>query len=157
MFKIKELLKELKKNFIIFGIIWAVLTILFIVPFSYGIIKGMETGSFNISQFSSGFMGFYGNFFGCFKEVFTGENVDTFTSVLSKFSIAYVILVIILLLRMDKHGYEGIEHGSGDWAGGERFSVLSPNKGILLAEKTYLPTDKRGNVNILVVGRLWFW
>ena len=31
------------------------------------------------------------------------------------------------------------------------------NKGIILAEKHYLPVDKRGNVNVLVVGRFRFW
>ncbi len=58
---------------------------------------------------------------------------------------------------MPKHDYADIEHGSSDWANGEEYSVLSKNKGILLAEKHYLPVDKRGNVNVLVVGRLWFW
>ena len=35
--------------------------------------------------------------------------------------------------------------------------VLSKNKGIVLAEKNYLPLDKRGNVNVLVVRRFWCW
>ena len=39
---------------------------------------------------------------------------------------------------------------------GEQYSVLSKHKGILLAENHYLPVDKRGNVNVLVVGRIWF-
>ena len=39
---------------------------------------------------------------------------------------------------------------------GEQYSVLSKKKGILLAEKHYLPVDKRGNVNVLIVGRIWF-
>lgn len=56
-----------------------------------------------------------------------------------------------------KNEYSDIEHGSSDWASGEQYSVLSPKKGILLAEKHYLPVDKRGNINVLVVGRLWFW
>lgn len=56
-----------------------------------------------------------------------------------------------------KNEYSDIEHGSSDWASGEQYSVLSPKKGILLAEKHYLPVDKRGNVNVLVVGRFWFW
>ena len=58
---------------------------------------------------------------------------------------------------MPKHDYADIEHGSSDWANDEEYSVLSKNKGILLAEKHYLPVDKRGNVNVLVVGRFWFW
>ena len=39
----------------------------------------------------------------------------------------------------------------------EQYKILSPKKGILLAEKNYLPVDKRGNVNVLIVGRFWFW
>ena len=58
---------------------------------------------------------------------------------------------------MPKHDYAVIEHGSSVWANGDEYSVLSKNKGILLAEKHYLPVDKRGNVNVLVVGRFWFW
>ena len=62
-----------------------------------------------------------------------------------------------MIKTMPKHDYADIEHGSSDWASGEEYSVLSRNKGILLAEKHYLPVDKRGNVNVLVVGRFWFW
>ena len=39
---------------------------------------------------------------------------------------------------------------------GEQYSVLSRKQGILLAENHYLPVDKRGNVNVLVVGRIRF-
>ena len=57
-----------------------------------------------------------------------------------------------------KHEYEDIENGSSDWSeGGEQYKVLSKNKGIVLAEKNYLPVDKRGNVNVLVVRRIWCW
>ena len=58
---------------------------------------------------------------------------------------------------MPKHDYAGIENGSSDWAEGEQYSILSRNKGILLAEKHYLPVDKRGNVKVLVVGRFRIW
>ena len=57
-----------------------------------------------------------------------------------------------------KSKYQDIEHGSSDWCErGEQFKVLSPKKGLILAEGNYLPVDKRGNVNILVVGRIWIW
>lgn len=57
---------------------------------------------------------------------------------------------------MPKHEFSDIEHGSSDWATGEQYEVLSNKKGILLAEKHYLPVDKRGNTNVLVVGRFRF-
>ena len=57
-----------------------------------------------------------------------------------------------------KNEYTDIEHGSSDWSQrGEQYQVLSKNKGIILAENNYLPVDKRGNVNVLVVGRIRFW
>ena len=74
-------------------------------------------------------------------------------------------LTVVLLLfggigfikAMPKHEFSDIEHGSSDWAqGGEEYQILSPKKGILLAEKHYLPVDKRGNTNVLVVGRIRF-
>lgn len=58
---------------------------------------------------------------------------------------------------MPKNEYTDIEHGSSEWASGEQYSVLSKNKGILLAENHYLPVNKRGNTNVLVVGRFRFW
>ena len=51
-----------------------------------------------------------------------------------------------------------IEHGSSDWSkNGEQYRVLSNKHGIILAQNNYLPVDKRGNVNVLVVGRIRFW
>ena len=40
---------------------------------------------------------------------------------------------------------------------GEQYQILNNKKGIVLAENNYLPVDKRGNVNVLVVGRFRFW
>ena len=57
-----------------------------------------------------------------------------------------------------KYEYEDIENGSSDWCeNGEQYAVLNKRKGIVLAEKNYLPVDKRGNVNVLVVRRFWCW
>lgn len=52
-----------------------------------------------------------------------------------------------------KNEYKDIENGSSGWSeDGEQYKILNRNKGIILAENNYLPTDKRGNVNVLVVG-----
>ncbi|MBR3697323.1 MAG: hypothetical protein IKM97_03550 [Clostridia bacterium] len=71
----------------------------------------------------------------------------------------YGLFVFIGIARaFPKHEYEDIENGSSDWSeNGEQYQVLSKNKGIILAEKNYLPTNKRGNVNVLVVRRIWCW
>jgi len=69
----------------------------------------------------------------------------------------YAIFVFVGIARaFPKHEYTDIEHGSSDWSeNGEQYRVLHRSKGIILAEKNYLPVDKRGNVNVLVVRRLW--
>ena len=66
--------------------------------------------------------------------------------------------IVGLSKAFPKHGYEDIENGSSDWSeNGEQYAILSRKKGIILAEKNYLPVDKRGNVNVLVVRRFWCW
>ena len=71
--------------------------------------------------------------------------------------IIFVFALIGFFKTMPKHEFSDIEHGSSDWCQhGEEYEILSPKKGILLAEKHYLPVDKRGNTNVLVVGRIRF-
>ncbi len=75
------------------------------------------------------------------------------------FLLFYALFVIVGIAKaFPKHEYEDIENGSSDWCeGGEQYKVLSKHKGIVLAEKNYLPVDKRGNVNVLIVRRFWCW
>lgn len=90
----------------------------------------------------------------CLTEYFSG-----YFYVAKWFLAFYGIFVFIGVARaFPKHEYEDIENGSSDWSeNGEQYQVLSKNKGIILAEKNYLPVDKRGNVNVLVVRRFWCW
>ena len=90
--------------------------------------------------------------------VFSKEYIQTFLKAEMYLTIGLAFCAVVGIIKtLPKHDYANIEHGSSDWAHGEEFSVLSKNKGILLAENHYLPVDKRGNVNVLVVGRFWFW
>lgn len=75
------------------------------------------------------------------------------------FTLFYIVVVIIGLVKSaPKNEYTDIEHGSSDWSeNGEQYRILSKNKGIILAQNNYLPINKRGNVNVLVVGRFGFW
>ena len=86
------------------------------------------------------------------------QYITTFWKTEGYFSIVLLFFAVIGFIKsMPKNEYTDIEHGSSDWAsGGEEYQVLSPKKGIVLAEKHYLPVDKRGNVNVLVVGRFRF-
>lgn len=95
-----------------------------------------------------------------FKSTFGFERAAIyFWNVSKTFGVFYILAAIIGITRAyPKHEYQDIENGSSDWSeGGEQYKVLSKKKGIVLAEKNYLPVDKRGNVNVLVVRRFWCW
>jgi len=70
------------------------------------------------------------------------------------FSIIYLAIIAIGVWKSrSKSEFENKEHGSSDWSkGGEQYRVLSRNKGLILAEENYLPLDKKGNLNVLIVG-----
>ena len=92
------------------------------------------------------------------SKIFTRDYIGTFWKVNGFFTIGLLFFAVLGVSKvMPKNEYTDIEHGSSDWAAGEQYDVLSKNKGILLAEKHYLPVDKRGNTNVLVVGRIRFW
>ena len=58
--------------------------------------------------------------------------------------IAFFFILIGVYKALPKHEFSDIENGSSDWAeGGEQYRVLSKKAGIILAEKNYLPVDKR--------------
>ena len=59
----------------------------------------------------------------------------------------------MLIKASGKSEYDKIEHGSADWcSNAEKYTVLSPKDGMILAEKTYLPVipkppeGKNGNI-----------
>lgn len=92
-------------------------------------------------------------------KAFSSEYIGTFFKTEIFFTAGFAIVIIIGLAKSaPKNEYSDIEHGSSDWSeNGEQYKILSKNKGIILAQKNYLPIDKRGNVNVLVVGRIRFW
>ena len=153
-YKLERGLKKSKKHLIVFSIAWLLLAILFVAPVAVGTVEAAKEGSI----VSNTFVAFQelGETIG---KMFRLEYIGTYFSVLWKFTLIYIVLVIISIWRMSpKHEYGDIEHGSSEWCeGGEQYSVLHRKKGILLAEKNYLPVDKRGNVNVLVVGRFRSW
>ena len=96
------------------------------------------------------------------KKCLQVEPVDYLTSYLTAVGVSFGFLSIFVFVgivkAMPTHEYEDIENGSSDWCeGGEQYKVLHKKKGIVLAEDNYLPVDKRGNVNVLVVRRVWCW
>ncbi len=152
-YKLDKTLKNNKKNMIIIGVLWVILSIVLVAPIAYSIGLASLNGSFNIQIFIENVVNEITSFTS-FTRVFTEGYGGIFGKTLLYFTIFYGIFTMIGLFKSKpKHEYTDIEHGSSDWSeNGEQYSVLSKNKGIILAQNNYLPTDKRGNVNVLVVG-----
>ena len=152
-YKLNKTLKDNKKSIIIIGVLWVILSIVLVAPIAYSIGISTVNSVFNLETFISTVFGEITSFTSIGK-VFTEGYAGIFGKTLLYFSIIYVIFAMIGLFKSKpKHEYTDIEHGSSDWSeNGEQYSVLSKNKGIILAQNNYLPTDKRGNVNVLVVG-----
>ena len=159
-YKIKYALKKSKEVFIISIVLWIIISIGLIMPVTKGIIDAKnEENKFDINVFITSFGENYANIFETIKSTFGKEYRMTLLKGEGYLAIAMFLFTIIGLIKMmPENEYRHIEHGSSDWAeNGEQYKILSRNKGILLAEKNYLPVDKRGNVNVLVVGRFRFW
>lgn len=158
-YKVQGAIKNNKKYFLLFFILWVVFTLLLVVPIAYSIVVASPGGQFNISEFIVTVPSAIANPGLTFSNIFTENYISMFFDVLAKFSIVYLIIFVIGMFRTaPRHEYTDIEHGSSDWCeGGEQYRTLSRTKGILLAQDHYLPIDKRGNTNVLVVGRIWIW
>ena len=157
--KIQRGIKKYKNKFIVIAILWVVISIVFIAPLSISIVDALSPGKFDFAIFSETLGKQIINPFGALGTALGTTYIGMFWGILWKFTLMYIILMCIGIARsLPKHEYDDIEHGSSDWSeNGEEYKTLSKNKGIILAEKEYLPVDKRGNVNVLVVGRFRFW
>jgi type IV secretory pathway TraG/TraD family ATPase VirD4 len=139
-----------KKYLILFLILWIVLEIVLIAPMSVAIAESTSAqGQFELANFIENF----------------GKEVSSFTAITrigsagagSAFGkgtlwltiLCLVVTAIGIIKSKPKSNYEDKEDRC---EGGEQYKILSKNKGIILAEDNYLPVDKIGNVNVLVVG-----
>ena len=157
-YKIQKTIEKNKKTFIVALVLWLFITIVFVLPIARAWnVTIMENGKMVINDFLDGMVAYISKPLDNIANI--GAYFGTFVSLLWKVTLLFAIFYIVGLVKTaPKSEYEDIEHGSSDWCEhGEQYRTLSPNKGILLAEKNYLPVDKRGNVNILVVGRFWCW
>ena len=151
-YKVEGALRRNKKYFIIFGILWLFIAIVFVVPVTVAgnvMVSGAEFGE-TIAKFVESIK----NPFGGIGEIISRNAMGAYLKNLGIFSIIYAIFFIVGIARSaPKNEYTDFEHGSSDWSkNGEQYQILSNKKGIVLAEDNYLPVDKRGNVNVLVVG-----
>jgi len=157
--RISDTLRKNKKNFIIYGVLWLIMVIVFIMPIGVGITEATIDGKFDFGKCIEISYTYIQTPFSSFGKVFTEGYFETFVDILWKSTLAVILLAVIGTIRnASKSEYEDIEHGSSDWSkNGEQYRILSNKKGIILAEDHYLPVDKRGNINVLVVGRFRFW
>ena len=158
-YKIEGAIKRNKKNFIVCSILWLLLVIVFVAPFSFSFFQASQGGSFSLEIFMEKIASNITNPFGTIGGIFTEGATHNFISLLLGFTIFYLVIFFIGFAKSaPKNEFLDIEHGSSDWSQkGEQYQILSKNNGIILAEDNYLPVDKRGNVNVLVVGRIRFW
>lgn len=95
--------------------------------------------------------------FGNLKVAFT-VNFNGYLNVLKIFGAIYLAFMCYVIYSVsNKKEYENIEHGSADWCkSSEAYSVLSPKRGMILADKYYFPVNPEAptgkNGNILVIG-----
>ena len=158
-YKVEGAIKKTRKYIIIYAVLWLFLVIVFIMPASVAIAENNINDNFDFGKTLVTFSSYALKPFSSFSKVFLPNYIGSFIGILWKFSFIYVIIAIIGMIKnAPKTEYEDIEHGSSDWSQrGEQYRILSNKKGIILGEDNYLPVDKRGNVNVLVVGRFWFW
>lgn len=158
-YKVEGAIKKTRKYLIIYAILWLFMVIVFVMPAGVAIAESMPNGTFDIGKFLTAFTTYALKPFSSFSKVFLPNYMSSFLGILWKFTFVYIIIAIIGAIRnAPKSEYADIEHGSSDWSQkGEQYRVLSNKKGIILGEENYLPVDKRGNVNVLVVGRFRFW
>lgn len=153
MNKMQKAFEKNKKYLILFLVLWIVLEIVLIAPMSVAIAESSVQGKFDLAFFIENL----------------GKEVSSFTAITRIGSVGagsafgkgtlwltilcLVVTAIGIIKSKPKNNYEDIENGSSDWCeGGEQYKILNKNKGIILAEDNYLPVDKIGNVNVLVVG-----
>ncbi len=157
-YKIEGAIRRNRTTFIICAILWVFLTIVFVSPLSLSIYQANAEGHFNGTIFFQKIAANIMNPFGSLGDLFATGAIGNFMSIWMVFTIFYLIFFFIGFVRTaPKNEFSDIEHGSSDWSKhGEQYEILNKNKGIILAENNYLPVDKRGNVNVLVVGRFRF-
>ena len=153
-YKLQKAFKKGKTTIIVSVILWLLLAVIVIMPWTCGCYQMKLLGKFDMDQFLRVYMKTTTSPSTGFKAIFSSGIFGEYIKNLFGFTLFYTIFVAIGIIRlMPKHQYDDIEHGSSDWSeNGEQYKVLSKKSGIILAENNYLPLDKRGNVNVLVVG-----
>ncbi len=167
--KLKSAVRKIKGKLIAYGILVLIIVLWLVMPFCVAKINSDIAAGITITQnltdatwwstfimeMGTGISRPWEKIPMCFQEQYFMMFLTTMKWVLI---LSAFFALIGIAKAFPKHEYQDIENGSSDWCeGGEQYKVLHKSKGIVLAEKNYLPVDKRGNVNVLVVRRFWCW
>ena len=155
-----ESFKVLKKTILPITILFLVLCIIilpsFAVAIAYGNFKIIQNSEVSISIFMDNLKYSLTNPFWSIGEMFRlGQVMDAYINIFKIAIFVYYVPILYFMFKPKKKKpeWEKKEHGSAEWAKkGEQYKVLSKKEGILLAKDNYLPVDKRGNINVLVIG-----
>lgn len=158
-YKIKEIFEKIKKKLPLYVVLWAFIVVV-MLGCSYSIrTMQLQNDSLDLGKFTQYFGNLLDNPGQTLGTCFTSNYIDGTLKCFVWTTVVFIIVLAIVVARNWKNmEYRDIEHGSSDWSkGGEQYRTLSNKKGIILAEDNYLPLDKRGNINVLIVGRIWIW
>ena len=155
-----ESFKVLQKTIMPITILFLVLCIIilpaFAVAIAYGNFKIIQNSEVSISIFMDNLKYSLTNPFWSIGEMFRlGQVMDAYINIFKIAIFVYYVPILYFMFKPKKKKpeWEKKEHGSAEWAKkGEQYKVLSKKEGILLAKDNYLPVDKRGNINVLVIG-----
>ena len=157
MGKFKSFIEKFKKNILIYLVVWVILTILLVAPVTYTYTQArLSENSFLqevILHIVDNFLKFP------ISTVFESEYIVDYINGIKYFALIYWIIVAMAIYKtLPKSAFDKIEHGSSDWClPGEQYRILSKKNGLILAKDNYLPINKTGDVNVLIVGRFRFW
>ena len=153
-YKVEGAIKKSRVAIIIAIILWFVMAIVFIIPFTCANYTTVLLGHFDSQIYIEIFGKIATDPAMGFITLAKHKLIFNYIKNLFGFSLIYFVIVVIGFIRkMPKHRYDDIEHGSSDWSEhGAQYQILNKKEGIILAENNYLPLNKRGNVNVLVVG-----
>lgn len=159
--KLKSALKKIKTKLILYLILVMGGAIFFLAPLTVSFAEGRMAAQAGDDFWQVFFTQGYHNIqkpFDSFGQCFSSYFLEYLNALKYYVLVMGFFALIGIIKAIPKHEFQDIENGSSDWCeNGEQYSVLSKKKGIILAEKNYLPVDKRGNVNVLVVRRFWCW
>jgi len=158
-YKIEGAIRRNKGNLILFLILWLFVAICIVAPVSHAWHASLQGESRDMGIFVEDISTCITQPHITIAEIFSEGIAGDYFKLLGGFTLIFRIFFFVGMARTaPKNKYSDIEHGSSDWSQrGEQYKILSNKKGIILAEDNYLPVDKRGNVNVLVVGRIRFW